>query len=152
MNFKKLFIIVFVCVFSSAELSCIRELGVTFPSINIKKRKKKLGPSYDFSSELFNYRQKNGHWPNSELDFTAYNAKVVRDIQNQGFESWSLGQFSQDTLYVYWIHAPIVDGAHVGIVPIPDKKIYLISRYTFENRNVITKTIKRKKFTRLTGR
>jgi len=151
MIFRKSLIITFLCSFSFLELSCVRELGITFPSINMKKRKKKIGPSYDFSSELFNYRQKNGHWPNSELDFTAYNSKVVREVQNQGFESWSLGGFSQDTLYVYWIHEPIVDGAHVGVVPIPDKKIYLISRYTYGNRNVLTKVIKRKKFIRLTG-
>ena len=133
------------------NISCIKDLGVTFPSVNLKKRKKKIAPSYDFNNALFDYRKKNGYWPKSELDLSAYNGKVVRDLTFHGFESWSLGEFSNDTLLVYWIHEPIADGTHIGVVPIPDKKIYLITQYTFSNRTAATHLIKRRKFLREIG-
>lgn len=152
MNYRRIFTLIIVSIICVCETSCIRELGITFPSINKKKKIRKIGPPYDFTHQLFNYRNDKGYWPKSEFDFSKYDGKVVEDIYKRGFESWSLGQFSEDTLLVYWIHAPIVDGTHVGIIPIPDKKIYLVSTYIFRNRGVDTDVITRKKYNKLTGK
>jgi len=151
MIIRKIFVTLLVISTAFFVSSCINELGITFPSINNSKRKKKIAPSYNFNSALFEYRQRFGHWPNSEMDFSSYHAEVVREIYFQGFETWRLSRFSQDTLFLYLTHQPLHDGAHVGIVPIPHGKIYLVSQYTFLDRSVITKVLNKRKYIRETG-
>ncbi|WP_221391095.1 hypothetical protein [Dyadobacter sp. NIV53] len=146
MSFKRLFVITVISYFSLSEISCINQLGITFPSINKRKKIRKIAPTFEFTHALFNYRQKYGYWPKSETDLSSSNSEAIKGIYNSGFENWNLGYFSDDTLYVYWVHEPIIDGTHVGIIPIPDKKIYLKSRYIFPNRLVTTKNIRRKQF------
>lgn len=67
-------------------------------------------------------------------------------MYNSGFESWNLGYSSDDTLYVYFIHEPIKDGAHIGVIPIPDRNIHIKSTYIYSNRLISSQRIKRKQF------
>ena len=148
MSLRSFYVIMVIFCCSLWEVSCINQFGITFPSINKGKKIRKIAPTFDFSHALFNYKQKYGYWPKSETDLSSSNLEAIKGIYNSGFESWNLGYFSDDTLYVYWVHEPIIDGTHVGIIPIPDKKLYFKSRYTYSNRLVTTKNVKRKQFLR----
>jgi hypothetical protein len=58
----------------------------------------------------------------SEMDLSSSISHAVKEYTISGFEGWNLGYFSDDTLYVYRAHQPIIDGIRVGIILILIKK------------------------------
>lgn len=142
----KLKIIVFLMAATLCS-SCINQLGITGPSISKGKKKRKIGVPHQFSTTLFTYRDKNGYWPKSGYDFVSAGSEGIKDLYKQGFASWHFRHISNDTLQVYLVHEPIDDGAHVGIVPIPDKKIYLMTQYVYPDRLIQKKIIKKRLLT-----
>lgn len=146
MNRLNIIILLLGAIFFS---SCINELGARFPSVNKGKLKRKIGIPYQFSTALFTFRDQNGYWPKSEYDFVSSGREGIKDLYKQGFESWHFKHTSNDTIQVYFIHEPIRDGAHVGIVPVPDKKIYLMTQYVYPNRIIQKKLINKKTFDKI---
>lgn len=69
MNWKRLsaFLVINFLILSTS--SCIRELGITFPSINKGKKKKKMSPTFDLTQAVFDYKKNMDFGPKVKLTF-----------------------------------------------------------------------------------
>ena len=110
-------------IFCLLYVSCTEKLGTNMPSMNFRKLRKQIRPPYDFSKALLSYREKYGYWPKSELDFINFDRQAVNDIYWKDFYDWHLGEDSQDSIVVYFTHAPVFKNAHIGGVPIPAREV-----------------------------
>ena len=126
---RKLISLVCLSLVNLLILSCLNRLGTELPPLNTRKLKTKVAPPGDINSLVLSYRRDYGYWPKSETDLTAFNRSVVNKLYDSGFNSWSLGYFSDDTLYIHFVHDPVFKDAHFGGVPIPGKEVRIRTRY-----------------------
>lgn len=125
--------LVYLSMFSMLLLSCYERLGAQFPPLNTRKLKKKVAPPPEFNSSVLAYKRNYGYWPKSERDLVSFNRSAVDKLYDTGFNSWSLGWFSTDTLYIHFVHDPVFENAHFGGIPIPGKEVRIKTRYVSTN-------------------
>jgi len=135
-------ILLTILLVSTLVSSCINQFGVSGPTIGGKKRKNKVAPPYEFSKSVFDYRKERGYWPKSEMDLSAFNSQVVKNLYMQDFSDWYLGSNNQDSLYIHFTHAPVTSNGSVGIVPVPVKDLEIKTLYVFSKGT--TKTVRKK--------
>ena len=103
------------------------------PPMNIRKLKKKIRPSHDFSKMVMDYRRKKGYWPKSELDLISTDKKIVNGLYGDGFTDWHLGADTPDSLYIHFIHIPVFHDAHIGGIPIIAREVKIKTLYVHSN-------------------
>lgn len=123
---QRLLLLLFV---TASMSSCFSKLGAQFPPLNTRKLKKKVKPTHDFNHLIFAYRSSNGYWPKSERDVIQAGRTAVADLESRGFNSWTLGEFSHDSLYIHFVHDPVFQNAHIGGVPIPGREVRVKTLY-----------------------
>jgi len=138
-------ILLTILLVSTLVSSCINQFGVSGPTIGGKKRKNKVAPPYEFSKSVFDYRKERGYWPKSEMDLSAFNSQVVKNLYMQDFSDWYLGSNNQDSLYIHFTHAPVTSNGSVGIVPVPVKDLKIKTLYIFSKGTTKTTRLKGKK-------
>ncbi|WP_025765321.1 hypothetical protein [Dyadobacter tibetensis] len=97
-----------------------------------------MGPTYAFNNLVLDYRSENGFWPKSKLDLVRAGKNTIDQLEGMGFTDWYLGQDSQDSLYIHFVHIPVFENAHIGGVPIPGRQVKLKTLYTFPKRYIQT--------------
>jgi hypothetical protein len=131
-----------ILLVSTLISSCINQFGLSGPTIGGKKRKNKVVPPYEFSKSVFDYRKERGYWPKSEMDLSAYNSQVIRNLYLQDFSDWYLGSSNEDSLYIHFTHAPVTSNGSIGILPVPVKDLK-IRRYMYSQKGQPKQYVKR---------
>ena len=135
-------ILLTILLVSTLVSSCINQFGVSGPTIGGKKRKNRVAPPYEFSKSVFDYRKERGYWPKSEMDLSAFNSQVVKNLYMKDFSDWYLGSSNEDSLYIHFTHAPVTSNGSIGIVPIPVKGLEIKTLYVHSKG--ITRTLRKK--------
>lgn len=107
-----------------ATASCINQFGMSYPAHRKKTIRKETTPSLNFNHAFFQFRKENGTWPKTDTEMRYSTPKVINEIYNSGFESLEVVPFSQDTAYIFWTHEPVFNSGRIGIIPIPEKKVF----------------------------
>ena len=126
---KKWVNLALLSLLSITSFSCLEKLGAQLPPLNTRKLKKKVRPPEDFNLLVLSYKRDHGYWPKSEMDLIAFNRPVVNKLYDAGFNSWTLGAFSEDTLYIHFVHEPVFENAHFGGISIPGKEVKIRTLY-----------------------
>jgi len=139
---NKLFNLILFFLLAVTSSSCLEKFGAQLPPLNTRRLKKKVSPPVDFNLMVFSYKKKHGFWPKSEIDLMSFDRLAVNKIYDFGFNSWSLGNFSEDTLYIHFIHRPVFQNAHIGGVPIPGREVKIRTLYVSSKGIIKTERFK----------
>jgi hypothetical protein len=105
--------------------------------------KKKVRPPHEFGQMVMDYRYEKGFWPKSELDLISLDRNTVNALYGNGFTDWYLGASTSDSLYVHFIHEPVFEDAHIGVIPIIGRNVKIKTLYIYSSGIIKTEFDKR---------
>lgn len=107
--------------------------------VNVKRNKKKLRPPLVFVQAIVEHKSKKGYWPKSELELRVFNRPAVEALAEKGFQDWSIGYYTLDTLVVHFVHDPVYT-QKMGVLSVPGKLVKLKTTFTTQGNQYIHTT------------